>query len=75
MGDSEPHRDYEDLESAIADALRNAMTWDAPTAVWELVLVQRIPRPAAPEHDSDCAVHNRPALPAGPCNCSVSQRE
>ena len=22
------------------------------------------------EHDSDCAVHNGPALPVGPCNCS-----
>lgn len=24
-------------------------------------------------HDSDCAVHNMPALPNGPCNCSVRQ--
>jgi hypothetical protein len=23
-------------------------------------------------HDSDCAVNNAPALPVGPCNCSVS---
>jgi hypothetical protein len=23
------------------------------------------------EHDSDCAVHNAPALPVGPCDCSV----
>lgn len=22
-------------------------------------------------HDSDCAVHNAPALPVGPCNCSA----
>ncbi|MDX4958015.1 hypothetical protein [Delftia acidovorans] len=21
-------------------------------------------------HDSDCAVHNEPAMPAGPCDCS-----
>ena len=23
-------------------------------------------------HDSDCAVHNMPAYPAGPCNCSLN---
>lgn len=23
-------------------------------------------------HDSDCALHNAPALPVGPCDCSVS---
>jgi hypothetical protein len=22
-------------------------------------------------HDSDCAVHNAPALPVGPCDCGV----
>ena len=22
-------------------------------------------------HDSDCAIHNMPAFPAGPCDCSV----
>lgn len=22
-------------------------------------------------HDSDCAVHNEPAYPVGPCNCSA----
>lgn len=22
-------------------------------------------------HDSDCAVHNEPAYPAGPCNCGA----
>lgn len=25
------------------------------------------------KHDSDCATHNMPAYPNGPCNCSVSQ--
>jgi hypothetical protein len=24
-------------------------------------------------HDSDCALHNAPAFPIGPCNCSVSK--
>jgi hypothetical protein len=24
-------------------------------------------------HDSDCATHNEPAMPNGPCDCSVSQ--
>lgn len=23
------------------------------------------------KHTSDCAVHNEPAYPAGPCNCRV----
>lgn len=27
-----------------------------------------------PLHDSDCAVHNMPAFPNGPCDCSVSER-
>lgn len=25
------------------------------------------------KHDSDCAVHNMPASPNGPCDCSVSR--
>jgi len=25
--------------------------------------------PSADEHASDCAVHNEPAYPAGPCDC------
>ena len=31
-------------------------------------------RPAAPvtPHDSDCALHNAPAYPAGPCDCTAS---
>lgn len=24
-----------------------------------------------PEHDSDCSLHNAPAYPAGPCDCSI----
>ena len=24
-------------------------------------------------HDSDCATHNEPAMPRGPCNCRLSQ--
>ena len=24
-------------------------------------------------HDSDCATHNEPAMPNGPCNCRLSQ--
>jgi len=27
------------------------------------------------EHDSDCAVHNEPAFPNGPCNCSLVRRK
>lgn len=26
-------------------------------------------------HDSDCAVHNEPAFPAGECDCTLSQGE
>jgi len=25
-------------------------------------------------HASDCAVHNEPALPAGPCDCGAASR-
>jgi hypothetical protein len=24
-------------------------------------------------HDSDCATHNEPAMPNGPCDCSLSR--
>ena len=27
-----------------------------------------------PEHDSDCATHNEPDYPNGPCDCSLSAR-
>ena len=26
-------------------------------------------------HDSDCAIHNAPALPPGPCDCGVADIE
>jgi hypothetical protein len=29
--------------------------------------------PEGCEHASDCAVHNGPAYPAGPCDCGVSE--
>ena len=25
-------------------------------------------------HDSDCATHNEPAMPNGPCDCSISEQ-
>lgn len=25
-----------------------------------------------PAHDSDCATHNMPAMPNGPCDCSIA---
>lgn len=28
-------------------------------------------RPAGKVHASDCAVHNEPAMPNGPCNCGA----
>ena len=28
-----------------------------------------------PKHDSDCSVHNMPAYPNEPCNCSLSSAE
>lgn len=33
-----------------------------------------MPLPAPPQHhDSDCAIHNMPAMPNGPCDCSLSK--
>lgn len=26
------------------------------------------------QHSSDCAVHNEPAYPAGPCSCGATRR-
>ena len=31
------------------------------------------PVPATPMHDSDCATHNAPAYPPGPCDCSLAK--
>ena len=39
--------------------------WHKPTR-W-------MPMPEAPPHDSDCALHNEPATPNGPCDCSLSK--
>jgi len=33
---------------------------------WRVYAWQHIPEP---DHDSDCAVHNEPAYPKGPCSC------
>ena len=30
---------------------------------------------SVPKHDSDCAVHNMPAYPNEPCNCSLSSAD
>lgn len=27
------------------------------------------------DHDSDCAIHNGPALEAGPCDCGMSKSQ
>ena len=32
-------------------------------------------REMSKQHDSDCAVHNEPAYPAGKCDCSVSKKK
>lgn len=40
-------------------------------------LAERATQPAQDrccEHDSDCAVHNAPALPVGPCDCTLSEK-
>lgn len=46
-------------------------------AKWEASQRRATPEPAEPErccnHDSDCAVHNAPALPVGPCDCSQAE--
>lgn len=34
-------------------------------------LLAGAPAPIQRGHDSDCAVHNAPAMPVGPCNCSL----
>lgn len=58
-----------------------------PIAVWadyyEVVanVINDAERTTSPDrqsccaHDSDCAVHNAPALPVGPCDCSLANAE
>lgn len=40
-----------------------------PGAIRPRRVVEATPTPS---HASDCAVHNEPAFPAGPCNCGVT---
>lgn len=46
-----------------------------------IALCQAAERTTSPDrksccaHDSDCAVHNAPALPVGPCDCSLANAE
>ena len=45
---------------------------------WQLAQAAYPPKEAEPapqvvQHDSDCSLHNAPALPIGPCDCSVSK--
>lgn len=35
--------------------------------------VAKAPRATRIRHRSDCAVHNGPALPAGPCDCGATK--
>jgi hypothetical protein len=63
-------------------------TWHKPEAIEEKLYAAPQPsdnlqqastaqagRRSCCEHDSDCAVHNAPAYPVGPCDCSVAQAE
>jgi len=36
------------------------------------VLAYRVTEPAKANHESDCAQHNAPALPVGPCDCNAA---
>lgn len=52
------------LRNVIRDAIHTSAAWkrerDAMSAT-----------PPAAVHASDCAVHNEPAYPAGPCDCGA----
>lgn len=57
------------------EALAKAMTPDVARKLIELA--ERTTQPAQDrccDHDSDCAVHNAPAYPVGPCDCTLSEK-
>jgi hypothetical protein len=50
------------------------LTRDAITAIKQALAAPTVQEPEyrCCPHTSDCAVHNMPAYPAGPCNCGYS---
>ncbi len=50
---------------------RNDM-WESGEESWREP-THWMPLPDGPAHDSDCSTHNEPAMPNGPCDCSLSQ--
>jgi hypothetical protein len=47
---------------------------DSIREIWPIAKAMGNPLSEAPTHDSDCALHNAPALPVGPCNCSAGKK-
>lgn len=72
-------------DEALANFKRNGTdrtkaTWDVTYALGKLLAaLPETPRPqdisTDDRHDSDCATHNEPAYPNGPCDCRLSDHE
>lgn len=57
-----------EVASALAAQDPNA-TLDLDEEAWANARATQVGQPRT--HASDCAVHNEPAYPAGPCNCGA----
>lgn len=72
------HSADENLEAAIIDLeMRGAdkVCIQTLNAVLAMLVAARIAHEQlTPAHASDCAVHNAPALPVGPCDCGVEKQ-
>jgi hypothetical protein len=72
------------MTRAALEAERDTLNYRIKTGLygrrWTLAANQRIAEidrelgKMSLQHDSDCAVHNEPAYPKGPCNCRLSIR-
>lgn len=60
-----------DAKEALEAQMAVIREWYGAEAI-DALLFQRPADSASVMHASDCAVHNEPALPVGPCNCGAA---
>ena len=68
MPSNNPFREMYDLIDAHAETLRRQVRELEPTCGGNCG------QPGGCQHQSDCALHSRPAEPNGPCTCAIGQR-
>jgi len=70
-----------DIKAVLRNAVKQRITiWESDDSIAEIdSLLNRIDKQSGiilklmEQHDSDCALNNEPAYPAGDCNCRLSK--